>query len=75
MLIAIYLLFRSTDALCVTPLELQQPLMKVCSSLHLDFTKQLLTDSLSELQQYSLVEVRQRKDGQKVMLKVGLHEI
>jgi hypothetical protein len=41
----------------------------------MESSKQLLTQGLSELQQYSLVEVRQRKEGQKIMLKVGLHEI
>jgi hypothetical protein len=72
MMIAIYLFFRKTDALCLTPLELQPEVRWVCDSLQLNYTKQLMNDGLAELEQYGLVELKNRPDGQKIMLKIPL---
>jgi hypothetical protein len=75
LLIAIYLFIHKTDALCVTPLELQPEVRWICDSLQLGYTKQLMTDGLAELEQYGLVELKQKPDGQKIMLKIPLDEV
>jgi Cdc6-like AAA superfamily ATPase len=75
MLIAIYAFFKKTDALSVSPLELQPEVRWVCDSLQITYSKQLMSDGLSELQQYSLIDLKQRNDGQRIMLKIGLQDI
>lgn len=75
MLIGIYTYFKKTDALSVTPLELQPEVRWICDSLQITYTKQLMSDGLSELQQYSLIEIKQKNDGQRIMLKTSLTEI
>jgi hypothetical protein len=75
MLIAIYTYFTKTEALCVTQSELQPEVRWICDSLQINYTKQLMTDGLGELEQYSLIELKDKPDGQKIMLNVSLDEI
>ena len=75
MLIAIYTYFHKTDALCVSQMELQPEVRWICDSLQIAYSKQLMSEGLCQLEQYSLVELKQKQGGQKIMLKVALSEI
>jgi hypothetical protein len=75
MLIAIYTYIKKTDALSLTLLELQPEVRWICDSLQITYTKQLMNDGLSELEQYSLIEIKKKNDVQKIILKVSLQDI
>lgn len=75
MLVALHSYIKKTDALAVSQLELQPEVRWICDSLQITYTKQLMSDGLAELEQYSLIEIKRKNDTQKIVLKISLQDI
>lgn len=74
-LIAIYIFMKKTDALFITQVELQPEVRWICDSLQINYTKQLMSEGLSELEQYGLIEIKKKNEVSKIILKVSLQDI
>ena len=76
MLIALYNITITTDAIRIGQRDLQKELRWVHNSLKMNFSIQVMNDRLKELEQYSLIDIKNVSVSEtNIILKIGLEDI